>query len=204
MSSDDPEDDGVREQRQQAFYDRMGVTSVNFQTGVIGPALTAAMAAARRDAPGRRWRPYGARNVGGRVRAIAQDPINARVMYVGAASGGLHRTTDGGDTWAPVGGPDQIFSIGAVAVSPSNNQVITVGTGEWVSLAVANPSGVGIRRSTDGGRNWTTLSGAGGFAPGECDRVGAIAVDPQHEHRFWAATYQGLFRWEPTSHAVPA
>src|SRR5262249_12826359 len=104
VSDDDPEEEEVRELRNEAFFERMGVAKSNYAAGVLAPSLAFARAAAA-DTPGHRWRPYGARNIGGRVRAIAQDPTDARVLYAGSASGGLHRTVDAGDTWEPVGGP---------------------------------------------------------------------------------------------------
>src|SRR5678816_3744742 len=89
MSSDDPEDEGVREQRGQEFFLRMGLPNGNFSAGVLAPALRHALAATR-DAPGRPWVPYGARNIGGRVRGLAQDPTDARLLYAGSALSLIH------------------------------------------------------------------------------------------------------------------
>jgi hypothetical protein len=215
MADDFPNDEDARTGRGGWFFRSMGVPPGSvFPAGVHAPSLAFAQAAPP-DAPGRRWIPYGARNIGGRVRAMAQDPTDARILYAGSGSGGLHRSTDGADTWAPVGGVADVWAVGAIAVAPSDRRVIVVGSGETITENVANippPAvpGLGIFRSVDAAATaFTTLVGpppiGGGAAPaGACTRVAAIAIDPEHPHRFWAATDTGLWRWEPTAHNAPA
>ena len=94
---------------------------------------------------------------GGRVVAVAGDPISSHVFYFGSTGGGVWKTTDGGILWENVS--DGYFhraSVGAIAVSPSDPNVIYVGMGE--STIRGNVShGDGVYRSTDGGKTWTHL-----------------------------------------------
>src|SRR5438876_8343191 len=76
-----------------------------------------------------RWRQVGPFR-GGRVLAVTGVPGEPNVFYFGAASGGVWKSTDAGANWAPIFDKEQIASIGSIAVSPSDHNVIYVGTGE--------------------------------------------------------------------------
>ncbi|HSL71976.1 MAG TPA: hypothetical protein VK864_17130, partial [Longimicrobiales bacterium] len=91
---------------------------------------------------------------GNRFSAAAGVPGNPRVYYVGAASGGIYRTTDGGVTWKPVFDAQPVQSIGALAVSPSEPNVVWAGTGEG-KIRSHISIGQGVYRSVDGGDTWT-------------------------------------------------
>ncbi|MEM8895787.1 MAG: sialidase, partial [Bacteroidota bacterium] len=94
--------------------------------------------------------------VGNRVISVAGIAGDPSTYYVGAASGGVWKTTDGGLNWAPVFDKQRVHSIGALALAPSEPEVIYAGTGE--SFIRSNVSiGNGVWRSTDGGTNWTHL-----------------------------------------------
>jgi photosystem II stability/assembly factor-like uncharacterized protein len=104
----------------------------------------------------------GARNIGsaamsGRIAALDAVHEGARLtIYVGAASGGVWKSTNGGTTFKPVFDKQPVQSIGAVTIDPKNPKVIWVGTGEsWMrnSLSI----GDGVYRSDDGGENWTNV-----------------------------------------------
>ncbi|HKC39548.1 MAG TPA: glycosyl hydrolase, partial [Gemmatimonadales bacterium] len=104
----------------------------------------------------------GARNIGsaamsGRIAAIDAVHEGARLtIYVGAASGGVWKSTNGGTTFKPVFDKQPVQSIGAVTIDPKNPKVIWVGTGEsWMRNSVS--IGDGIYRSDDGGENWTNM-----------------------------------------------
>ncbi|MEO1051041.1 MAG: sialidase [Bacteroidota bacterium] len=87
------------------------------------------------------------------VTGVAGDPM---IYYVGAASGGIWKTTDGGLQWKPVFDKERVHSIGALALAPSEPEVVYAGTGE--SFIRSNVSiGNGVWRSTDGGANWKHL-----------------------------------------------
>ena len=109
--------------------------------------------------------------VGNRVSAVAGEPGNPNVFYVGAASGGVFKSEDGGHGWRPIFDGQPALSIGAIALAPSDPSVIWVGTGE--SFIRSNVSiGNGVYRSDDGGETWRHL----GLA--ESGRIGRIAVHP--------------------------
>src|SRR5438045_7233486 len=102
----------------------------------------------------------GARNIGsaamsGRIAALAGvHEGNRLTIYIGAASGGVWKSENGGTTYKPVFDKQPVQSIGAIAIDPTNPKVIWVGTGEsWTRNSVS--IGDGIYKSTDGGDNWT-------------------------------------------------
>ena len=98
------------------------------------------------------WRYIGP--VGNRVSAIAGVSGDPSIYYAGAASGGVWKTTDGGIYWEPLFDGQSSQSIGAIAVAPSDPNVVWVGTGEqWVRSHIS--IGDGIYKSTDAGRTWT-------------------------------------------------
>jgi len=102
-----------------------------------------------------------ARNIGpggmsGRVTAIDVQKDNASVFFVGTASGGLWKTENGGTNFSPVFDQEQVASIGALAIDPSNPDVIWAGTGEGNPRNSLN-GGYGIYKSLDGGRSWELL-----------------------------------------------
>lgn len=99
------------------------------------------------------WRNIGPAVVGGRVAAVAGSDRDPYLYYLGAAGGGVWRTTDGGLTWQDVFTRQGTSSIGAIAVAPSDPRIVWVGTGE------SNPRndaslGNGVWVSTDGGHSW--------------------------------------------------
>jgi photosystem II stability/assembly factor-like uncharacterized protein len=119
----------------------------------------------------------GARNIGsatmsGRVSAVtARDDGEMTTIYVGAASGGVWKSVDGGTTFKPVFDKNPVQSIGAIAIDPERPKTVWVGTGEsWTRNSVS--VGDGIYKSTDGGETWTNM----GLR--ESERVTRIAVDP--------------------------
>src|SRR5881296_3636914 len=104
----------------------------------------------------------GARNIGsaamsGRIAALAAVHEGARLtIYVGAASGGVWKSVNGGTTFKPVFDKQPVQSIGAVTIDPKNPKVVWVGTGEsWTRNSVS--VGDGVYKSVDGGDNWTNL-----------------------------------------------
>src|SRR5512144_1212241 len=102
------------------------------------------------------WRSIGPANMGGRIADVEGVPGNPNIVYVGTASGGIFKTTNGGMTWTPIFDRQNTLSIGDIALEPGNPDVIWVGTGE---SATRNSVGFGdgVYRSTDGGKTWKYL-----------------------------------------------
>ncbi len=101
-----------------------------------------------------RWQPLGPTNISGRATDIAvADRGSVRRIYVGYATSGVWMTDDNGSTWTPIFDDQASSSIGDIAVAPSNPDVLWVGTGE-ANLFRASMPGVGVYRSTDGGRTF--------------------------------------------------
>ncbi|HEY2904792.1 MAG TPA: sialidase family protein, partial [Vicinamibacterales bacterium] len=101
-----------------------------------------------------RWRMAGPSR-GGRVVAVAGDPVNKMTFYQGATGGGVWKTDDGGLNWRNIS--DGFFhtgSVGAIAVAPSNPAIVYVGMGEACIRGNAS-YGDGVYKSMDGGRTWT-------------------------------------------------
>ncbi|MEW6125685.1 MAG: glycosyl hydrolase [Acidobacteriota bacterium] len=102
------------------------------------------------------WRSIGPSNMGGRVSDVEGVPGNPNLVYVGAASGGVWKTTNGGMTWTAIFDKQGSQSIGDIALEPNNPDVIWVGTGES-NVRNSVGFGDGIYKSVDGGKSWKYL-----------------------------------------------
>ncbi|HET9796240.1 MAG TPA: sialidase [Thermoanaerobaculia bacterium] len=127
----------------------------------------------------------GARNIGsaamsGRIAAIAaRNEGGKTTVYVGAASGGVWRSFDGGTTFKPVFDKQPVQSIGAITIDPSHPKTVWVGTGEsWMRNSVS--VGDGIYKSTDGGETWTNM----GLPNSE--HIVRVLVDPKRSDTVYA------------------
>ena len=95
---------------------------------------------------------------GGRVVAVTGVRQHPRTFYFGGVGGGVWKTTDGGETWANItDGQLKTSSVGAIAVAPSDPNVIYVGMGEHPVRGVMTSHGDGVYKSTDAGRTWTHM-----------------------------------------------
>jgi photosystem II stability/assembly factor-like uncharacterized protein len=125
------------------------------------------------------WRMVGPMR-GGRTRAVAGVPSEPHVFYVGAVNGGVWKTEDSGRTWRPIFDSQPTQSIGAIAVAPSDPNIVYVASGEGLlrpDLSVGN----GIYRSADAGRSWTRR----GLTDGQ--QIAELAIDPHDPARLFAA-----------------
>lgn len=122
---------------------------------------------------GMQWRSIGP-NRGGRSIAVAGSASRPLEYYFGATGGGLWKTTDGGQSWKPVtDGQIHSSSVGAVAVSESNPDVVYIGMGE-TDIRGNIMQGDGVYKSTDAGKKWTHM----GLA--ETQAIAKIRIDPQN------------------------
>lgn len=126
---------------------------------------------------GLEWRAIGPRMCGGRIEAVA---VHDRTFYVGAGSGNLWRSEDQGVTWLPIFDCESTFAVGAVAIAPSNPDVLWVGTGE-VLMARSSYAGTGVFRSTDRGQTWRNVGLADSY------HIGRIVVHPDDPKTAWVA-----------------
>ncbi len=110
--------------------------------------------------------------VGGRISAVAGIPGDSLTIYFGAASGGVWKSTDGGQSSVPVFDAQPVQAIGALAVAPSNPRIVWAGTGEAWAIRDADVMGDWVYKSVDGGTTWTSM----GLA--ETGRIGRILIHP--------------------------
>ncbi len=133
-----------------------------------------------------RWRLVGPFR-GGRVDAVAGHPTKPMVFYFGAVNGGVWKSTNGGQTWRNLtDGKSDISSVGAIAVAPSDPNVIYVGTGES-QLREDLTYGTGVYRSTDGGESWHAL----GLA--DAQQITDVVIDPRDPDRVYVAAMGHAF-----------
>ncbi len=117
---------------------------------------------------------------GGRTRAVAGVPTQPNVFYMAPVNGGVWKSDDYGRTWGPIFDNEPTQSVGAIAVAPSDPNIVYVGSGEGLhrpDLSVGN----GIYKSIDAGKTWTHL------ALGDAQQIPALAIDPHDPNRVFAA-----------------
>lgn len=102
------------------------------------------------------WVPKGPYNIGGRITAIVVNPFNPSIMIVGAAAGGIFKTTNGGANWTAKTDQWPSLSVGSLAMHPVNPAIIYCGTGEGNSAIDVYP-GFGMLKSTDMGETWNII-----------------------------------------------
>jgi photosystem II stability/assembly factor-like uncharacterized protein len=133
---------------------------------------------------------------GGRTKAAVGIPDQPNVFYIAPVNGGVWRSDDYGRTWTPTFDDQPTGSVGAIAIAPSDPNVVYVGSGEGLQRPDLS-TGDGIYKSTDGGKSWRHL----GLSDGQ--QIPQIVVDPKNPNRLWVAvlghpygpnTERGLFR----------
>src|SRR5438045_3816279 len=172
-------------------------------TGAVGAAPAPPPSASPTPAPqidpklfsGMQWRQVGPFR-GGRALAIEGVPGEPNTWYFGAVAGGVWKTLDGGANWTPLFDKQDISSIGAIAVAPSDHNTIYVGTGE-AAIRGNTTYGTGVYKSVDAGKNWKNI----GLR--DTSQIGALIVHPKNPdivlvaalgHAFGPNAERGIFR----------
>jgi photosystem II stability/assembly factor-like uncharacterized protein len=127
-----------------------------------------------------RWRCIGPFR-GGRTVAISGVPHQPNVFYMAAVNGGVWKTTDFGNTWDPIFDDQPTGSVGALAVAPSDPNIIYVGSGEGLQRPDL-ATGDGIYKSTDAGKTWRHMQNLR-----DAQQITAILVDPKDPNRVFVA-----------------
>ncbi|MBA2708655.1 MAG: hypothetical protein H0U59_12695 [Gemmatimonadaceae bacterium] len=127
-----------------------------------------------------RWRSIGPANMGGRVTDIEVDPRNHKVFYVATATGGIWKTVSAGTMFFPLFDKERVISLGDIAITPSNPDILYAGTGEEDARNSISPGG-GIYKSTDAGRTWKLI----GLE--KTEHIARIVVDPQDPNVVYVA-----------------
>lgn len=136
------------------------------------------------------WVEEGPSNIGARITDLAMHPTDPDIIYAAHASGGVHRSTDGGTTWTPITDDLPVLTIGAIALDPQHPDTIYVGTGE-ANAHSFSWFGMGMFKSTDGGASWSYI----GLE--DTRYIGRIVVDPLNTQRIWVAGTGVLFGTNP-------
>src|SRR5262245_55027339 len=136
------------------------------------------------------FRNIGPSIMGGRVTDVEGVPGDPRIVYVGAASGGVWKTVDGGITWKPIFEKEATSSIGDLALEPGNPDVLYVGTGES-NLRNSVSAGNGVYKSTDGGASFRHLG-----LP-ETRHISRIVIDPKNPQRVYVGAFGHAFGPNP-------
>lgn len=135
------------------------------------------------------WEFAGPLNIGGRITDIEIPSSQPEVYYVGAASGGIFKTVNGGNDWVPIFDEQEMISIGDIEISKNNNDLLWVGTGEvnagGGSLVY---DGDGTYKSTDGGITWEPKG-----LP-DIGSVGKIVMDPNDDNTVYVGAMGPLFK----------
>src|SRR5437899_8700123 len=136
-----------------------------------------------------KFREIGPASMGGRIDDFAVVESNPDIIYVGAASGGVFKTTNGGTTWQPVFDDEVTSTIGDVTLAPSDPSIVWVGTGE-ANNRQSSSWGDGVYRSTDAGKSWQKM----GLS--ETHHIGRIVIHPRDPSIVYVAAAGRL--WGPS------
>lgn len=150
------------------------------------------------------WEAIGPKNIGGRTLCLAVNQLDTNILWAGSASGGLWKSTTAGrgtNAWERVETGFPVLGVSAIALDPSDPNIIYAGTGEVYNLENSAPNvairttrgtyGIGILKSTDGGATWTKSLD---WSYGQMRGVQDIKINPLRPATVYAATSEGLLR----------
>jgi photosystem II stability/assembly factor-like uncharacterized protein len=133
-----------------------------------------------------KWKLAGPTNIGGRISALAFNPKDSKIVYAGACTGGVFKSTDRGVTWKPIFDDQAVLPIGDIAVDPIDPNVIYAGTGE-ANGGHNNFPGAGVFKSTDAGASWKLIGLEATTS------IGRIVIDPTNSNRVYVAAIGSYF-----------
>ena len=177
-----------------------GVTKQQYAKAIKQVELDVAKERKRnfKDAGLAEWEDLGPGKFGGRVRALAFNPDNADIVWTGGVSGGLWKSTNGGNSWTPKALGQANFSITDILIHPNHPDTMYVSTGEGIIHQGANAvsddnggsstPGNGIFRSYDGGNNWERVAAITDANEEEFFFVNVLEFDPLNPTIFYAGT----------------
>jgi photosystem II stability/assembly factor-like uncharacterized protein len=122
----------------------------------------------------------------GRIDDLAVVESDPKVIYLGAATGGVWKTTDAGMTWKPLFDKESNMSIGALAIAPSDPSIVWAGTGE-ANNRQSSSWGAGVYKSTDGGHTWAHMG------LDDTQAIGRIVIDPTNPDVVYVASLGHLW-----------
>jgi len=142
------------------------------------------------------WRAVGPAFCGGRIQSLAVHPARPYTLYVGVGSGNVWKSDNNGLTWTPIFENESTFTIGEIAIAPSDPDIVWVGTGE-ILMARSSYAGTGVFKSTDGGKTWANMG------LHDSQHIGRVLIDPKDAntvyvaaigHNFSTNAERGLFK----------
>src|SRR5579862_4594399 len=132
------------------------------------------------------FRPLGPE--GNRIASVTGVPGDSMTVYIGAADGGIWKTTDAGINWRPIFDDKDVSAIGALAVAPSAHDTVWAGTGEPWIIRPYYTLGDGVYKSTDAGRTWQHMG------LDETGRIARVIVDPRDANTVYVCAVGQTFR----------
>jgi hypothetical protein len=191
----------------------MALLRANVKTGKVEPAdfiraqqEVSAFAQKKGGGPGLTWTELGPDNSGGRCRAIKVDPGAMNVVWAGSVTGGLFKSTSGGNLWARVESFEENLAVSAIEIA--GNGYIYVGTGPSYDGPSANEgsgaAGNGVYVSADNGATWARIDDmtpgpVSSDSPGpgaDWTEVNEVWADPNNPNKIWVGGNAGLFTYE--------
>ncbi|WP_460219845.1 T9SS type A sorting domain-containing protein [Psychroserpens sp. MEBiC05023] len=152
------------------------------------------------------WESLGPQNIGGRTLCLAFHPTDPDIIFAGAASGGLWKTTTQGvgiNAWEYIETGFPVLGVASIAIDPNNADTMYIGTGEVYGSGLAQPGtenrltrgsfGIGVLKSIDGGSTWSHVLI---FDQDDIKGVSDLAINPDNSSVVLAATSDGLYRSE--------
>jgi photosystem II stability/assembly factor-like uncharacterized protein len=132
------------------------------------------------------WVAKGPSNIGGRITTMGISQQNPNILYAGGAEGGVLKSTNGGVNWIPLCDNQNSLSMGALAVDPTNDNIVYAGTGE-ANSSTDSYDGIGILKTTNGGATWFSL----GLE--QARHFGKIVINPLNTNIVYAAAMGTLY-----------